>query len=144
MRAMPRPRQDYTHHVSKHGSPAVRVALLAAGTLCVIMGIAGLFLPVLPTTPFLIAAAACFARASERFYNALLNNRIFGPIIIEWQEHRSIPMRTKITAIVLMALTLSVSIIFFVEPGWLQASLAVFGLFLAYYIYRIPTRSMEN
>jgi uncharacterized membrane protein YbaN (DUF454 family) len=133
-------RQDYTHHVSKHPSYPVRVALLVAGSGCVAAGLAGIFLPVLPTTPFLLLAAACYARASRRFYNALLNNRLFGPAILEWQEHRSIRYRTKLTAILLMSLTMAVSIVFFVPNGWLQALLAALGLVLAVVLYRIPSR----
>lgn len=137
---MPHPRQDYTHHVRKHSSPTVRSALFFAGSLSVVVGVAGIFLPVLPTTPFLLLAAACYARASRRFYNALLNNRTFGPTILEWQEHRSIRYRTKVTAIILMALTLTTSIVFFVEQTWLQWSLAGFGVILAIFIYLIPSR----
>ena len=141
---MARPRKDYDHHVRKHASPTVRGVLVVVGTVSVAAGVAGAFLPVLPTTPFLLLAAACYARASRRFYNALLNNRTFGPTILEWQEHRSMAYRTKITAIVLMALTLTVSIVFFVEPPWLQAALALFGVVLAVYMYRIPSRPVSN
>ena len=101
-----RPRQDFTAHVRKHPSPPIRVALVLAGSVFVLVGLAGIFLPVLPTTPFLLLAAACYARASSRFYNGLLNNRLFGPAILEWQQHRSIAWRTKVAAIALMALTL--------------------------------------
>ena len=135
--------KDYTHHVRKHASPTVRTALFIAGSLCIVVGVAGIFLPVLPTTPFLLLAAACYARASRRFYNALLNNRTFGPTILEWQEHRSIRYRTKITAIILMALTLTTSIVVFVDQSWLQWSLAGFGLVLAIFIYRIPSRPVS-
>jgi hypothetical protein len=133
-------RHDYSAEVREHKSLAVRVLLVLAGTAFVALGIAGAFLPVLPTTPFLLLAAACYARASTRFYNGLLNNRTFGPVIREWQRHRSIPYRTKVSAIALMAITLSVSIVFFVEPPALQMGLAVFGLALAIYMYRIPSR----
>lgn len=137
---MPGSRKDYTHHVRKHPSYAVRVFLVAAGTACVAAGVAGIFLPVLPTTPFLLVAAACYARASRRFYNALLNNRAFGPAILEWQEHRSIRYRTKVAAIVLMSLTLAISIVFFVSDIRLQVLLAVLGILLAVFLYRIPSR----
>jgi uncharacterized membrane protein YbaN (DUF454 family) len=85
-------------------------------------------------------AAACYARASERFYNWLLNNRTFGPTIREWRRHRSIPYRTKLTAIVMMSLTLTSSIVFFVRNPYLQAALALLGATLAVWLYRIPSR----
>jgi uncharacterized membrane protein YbaN (DUF454 family) len=133
-------RRDFSEHVRKHPSPTVRATLALAGTGFVIVGLAGVFLPVLPTTPFLLVAAACYARASRRFYNALLNNRLFGPAILEWQQHRSIAWRTKWSAIVLMAVTFAISIVFFVQDARLRTLLAVFGLTLAVYLYRIPSR----
>jgi uncharacterized membrane protein YbaN (DUF454 family) len=123
-------RHDYSAEVRKHNSLAVRVLLVLAGTVFVALGIAGAFLPVLPTTPFLLLAAACYARASTRFYNGL--------------RHRSIPYRTKLSAIALMAITLSVSIVFFVQPPALQMALGVFGVALAVYMYRIPSRDRRR
>jgi uncharacterized membrane protein YbaN (DUF454 family) len=131
---------DFSHEINVHPSRAVRVALVVAGTGFVGLGILGAFLPVLPTTPFMLLAAACYARASTRFYNGLLNNRAFGPTIREWRRYRSIPYRTKWTAIGLMAVTLTASIVFAVEDPWLQAALAVFGVLLAVWMARIPSR----
>jgi len=135
-----RHQQDFSHHVRKHSSPSVRAALVVAGSGFVVVGLAGIFLPVLPTTPFLLLAAACYARASRRFYNALLNNRLFGPAILEWRQHRAIAWRTKLTAISVLVLTLAISIVFFVHNPWLRLALAVFGLVLAAWLYRIPSR----
>lgn len=126
--------------VREHASPVVRWLLLVAGTVCVALGLIGLFLPVLPTTPFMLLAAACYARASKRFYYWLLSNRTFGPMIYEWRKHRSIPYRTKMAAIGLMLVTLAISIVFFVEPAWLKAVLAALGLALAVWMYRLPSR----
>lgn len=126
--------------VREHGSPLVRWLLIAAGSLCVLLGVIGIFLPLLPTTPLMLLAAACFARSSRRFHDWLLANRTFGPLILEWEKHRSIPRRTKLTAIALMSATLAVSIVFFVEPRWLQGLLAAFGVALAVWMYRIPSR----
>ena len=119
---------------------ALRAVYLVAGFVCVGLAVLGLMLPVLPATPFLLLAAACFARSSDRFYNWLLNHRAFGPLVREWREHRSIPYRTKLFAIALMAISLGVSIVFFVRPAWLQAALALLGLLLAAWLYRIPSR----
>jgi len=119
---------------------ALRAVYLVAGFVCVGLALLGLVVPVLPTTPFLLLAAACFARSSDRFYNWLISHRTFGPLVREWREHRSIPYRTKLFAIALMSLSLGVSIVFFVRPAWLQAALAVAGLLLAVWLYRIPSR----
>ena len=133
-------KQDYSAEMRKHNSLTVRMVFLGLGTLFVALGIAGIFLPVLPTTPFMLLAAACYARASTRFYHWLLNNRHFGPTILEWRRYRSIPYRVKLTAILLMAATLSVSIVFFVPWMELQIALAIFGVVLGAYLYHIPSR----
>lgn len=131
---------DHSADARVHGSRVVRALFLALGTFFVALGIAGAVLPVLPTTPFLLLAAACYARGSVRFYNWLLNHRMFGPTIVEWRRHRSIPWRTKLVAIAMMAVTLGISIVFFVPGAWLKGALAAFGVLLAAWMYRIPSR----
>ena len=135
-----RQHRDFSDHVRKHPSPAVRAALVLAGSGFLVVGLVGVFLPVLPTTPFLLVAAACYARASRRFYNALLNSRLFGPAILEWREHRAIAWRTKLTALALLTLTLATSIVFFIQDPWLRLALVLVGLILGAWLYRIPSR----
>lgn len=125
---------------AEHRSRWVRALFMVAGSVALALGVIGIFLPLLPTTPFVLLAAACYARGSRRFYDWLLAQRTFGPIIHEWQQHRSIPYRTKITAVVLMSLTLGTSIVFFVKPLWLQGLLALMGVGLAVWLYRMPSR----
>jgi uncharacterized membrane protein YbaN (DUF454 family) len=137
-------KSDFSAEMRKHKSLTVRLAFLTLGTLFVTLGIAGVFLPVLPTTPFLLLAAACYARASVRFYNWLLNNRMFGPTILEWRRYRSIPYRVKWTAIILMGVTLCISIVYFVLWPELQIALALFGILLGAYLYTIPSRDQPS
>jgi len=118
----------------------VRGFFLVGGVACIALGMAGLVLPVLPTTPFMLLAALCFARASPKLHRWLLGSRTFGPMIHEWQRHRAIPWRTKLTAIALMSVTMAGSIVFFVRPWPLQAALFLLGLVLAIWLYRIPSR----
>jgi uncharacterized membrane protein YbaN (DUF454 family) len=131
---------DYAHEVRTHDSLIVRWIFAVLGTLCVIVGVIGIVVPVLPTTPFMLLAAACYARASVKFYNRLLNSRAFGPLILEWRRHRSIPWKTKLTAIALMSLTLTVSIVFFVSHPYARIALALLGVVLGIWLYRIPSR----
>lgn len=119
----------------------VRLLLQLAGFLCVGLAVLGVFLPLLPTTPFLLLAAACFARSSPRFHRWLLEHRLFGPLIHDWQTHRALPARTKAVAIALLAVTFGTSIVLVAEPTWLQVVLAAVGLGLAGMLLRIPTRS---
>jgi len=133
--------ESSTHDGARRSrSRLVRILFNAAGTLALGLGILGIFLPLLPTTPFVLLAAACYARGSERFHQRLLANRTFGPMVVEWERHRSLPYRTKLTAIALMSVTMAISIVFFVQPDWLKIALALFGVALAIWMYRIPSR----
>lgn len=132
--------RDYSHEVRKHRFVWVRVGFGILGTLLLILGIIGAFLPIMPTTPFLLLATACYARSSRRFYNYLMNHPAFGPLIVEWRAHRSIPWKIKIVAITMMALTFGSSILFVIRDGWLQLALSFFGVLMAVWLYRIPSR----
>jgi uncharacterized membrane protein YbaN (DUF454 family) len=136
----PLEKSDYSSEVDRHDSLFVRVLFLGLGTALLLIGIATILVPVLPTMPILLAAAACYARASVRFYNWLLNHRYFGPAILEWREHRSIPFRLKCGSIALMVLTLGATIVFFVTERELRIALAALGAVLGVVLYRIPSR----
>lgn len=82
------------------------------GFLFLGLGAIGVFLPLLPTTPFLLVSAACFARSSDRWHQWLLSNKIFGPMIKDWQERKCIARSTKTIAISLVVLFGGYSIIF--------------------------------
>lgn len=135
----PLPPRDYTDETKPLAPRGVRVVLLAVGFVCVALGAVGVVTPVLPTTPFLLVAAACFARASPRFYQRLLANPTFGPLIRDWREHRAIPLRAKLTAIAAITLTIGSSVVFFVEPWWGDAAMLATGLVLCTWLWRQKT-----
>jgi len=122
-----------------HDSPLVRAAFLGVGVLALLLGVIGIFLPVLPTTPFILLAAACFARGSERLHDWLLAHRIAGPIIRDWREHRSMPRGVKPWAFLMMALSFGVSI-GLMESPWHRLMLATIALILAAFLWRVPVR----
>ncbi|PTQ87776.1 YbaN family protein [Nitrosomonas ureae] len=124
-----------------HDSPIVRILYLSAGFLALLLGALGAVLPVLPTTPFVLLAAACFARGSERFHRKLLENRIAGPIIREWNIYHSIPHRVKRWVYFLMSLSFGSSILI-VPELWQKIMLIGIGSVLAFYIWRIPVREV--
>lgn len=136
----PRPEDTPTPEPALHRSAVVRVLLIAAGLMATLLGVIGAFLPVMPTTPFLLVAGACFARASPRLDRMLTRSATFGPTIVEWRRHRSIPWRTKLTAIGLMSAMLTVSIVVFVRPWWAQALAAGVGVVTAVWLWRVPSR----
>lgn len=121
-------------------SRPVRAILVLVGTIALGLGVVGVVVPVLPTTPFLLLAAACYARASTRLYEWLLGQPSFGPIIAEWRRSRSLPPGVKTRALVLVVLTFSISIVV-VDAPLLRVILAVTGLILAVFLYRIASAS---
>lgn len=117
----------------------VRAAFIVLGTLFLGIAAAGIVVPVLPTTPFVLLAAACYLRASTTLHQRLLRSRTFGPTIAAWQEHRAIPPRAKVIAIVMVTLTFALSIIFVVEHPALQLGLAALGATLVVWLARRPS-----
>ncbi len=83
-----------------------------AGTICLILGIIGIVLPIFPTTPFLLLAAACYFRSSEKAYNWLLSNKVFGNLIKSYREGKGLPIKVRIITIALLWITIAISIIF--------------------------------
>jgi len=87
-----------------------RYLLILSGTVSLAIGIVGIFTPILPTTPFLLLAAACYLRSSQRFHHWLMNNRVFGSYIRNYTEGRGIPIRVKLFTIALLWVTIGISI----------------------------------
>lgn len=123
-----------------------RALWLSIGLVCVGLGAIGLVLPILPTTPFLLAAAACFCKSSPRMYNWLLTNKWFGEYIKNYREGRGLPTRTKITALTVLWATIVVSIVFFLNrllPEQLvfplQLIMVAVAIGVSIHILRIPT-----
>ena len=118
----------------------VRVLLFVVGSISLFFGIIGIFLPLLPTTPFLLLTAACYIRSSERMYYWLLNNRWFGEYIKNYQAGRGIPLKTKIFAISLMWVSILFSIIFVArEIIIMQIALLIIATAVSIHLIRLPT-----
>lgn len=125
-------------------SRVARTVYLALGFLFVGLGAAGAVLPVLPTTPFLLLAAACWGRSSERLSTWLLQHRIFGPTLRTWRERRALPPGVKTKAIALVVVAFGVSIAFGVESTPLRLALATTGVGLIVFLARMPTWHGED
>lgn len=115
----------------------LRLTLIILGWMFVGIGFVGIFLPILPTTPFLLLAAACFSRSSERFHQWLITNRFFGPIIKDWEENRAMEKNVKIRALILVAITFGISIAV-VPTQNLRIMLLCFWFMCTFFIGRIP------
>jgi len=104
-----------SNQIKKASSRFTRGILITAGTFFVGLGVLGIFLPLLPTTPFLLLAAACYARSSKRFYNWLLNNKWFGNYIKNYREKKGVPLKVKLSSISLLWITILFSALFVVD-----------------------------
>ncbi len=120
-------------------SAPVRYLLIIMGWFFVLLGVIGIFLPVMPTTVFLLIAASLFARSSEKFYNALLNNKYLGSYIKNYRIHRGMTIKSKITAIVVMNLAIGYSAIFAVDMLWLKIVLFLIAISLTIFFISMKT-----
>ncbi len=113
------------------------------GLFFVGLAVLGAVLPLLPTTPFLLVAAACFAKSSPRLHKKLLDNKVFGPLIYNWQESRSIPKRAKIISLVTMVLSVAWSC-YMLDNYYLQALVVALVICPFVFIYRLPLATEIN
>ncbi|MCP8688650.1 YbaN family protein [Marinobacterium sedimentorum] len=117
----------------------VRGFYLVAGMLALLLGVIGVVLPLLPTTPFVILAAFCFSRSSERLHQWLLNQRLFGPLIRDWEAHGVIPLRIKCLSTTMMLVLISYPMLFR-DFDWRLKALAGLSILCALlYIWSRPS-----
>lgn len=118
-----------------------RIVFLAFGSLFFILGLVGILLPILPTTPFMILSAACFAESSPRFHQYLLNNRWFGKDLQRWERNKTMKRTTKkrATWIIIISFTFSISILW--GHTLIQLLLLCLALVLLLLLWRISETS---
>ena len=130
--------------VHESRSRLVKGVLVAAGTVSAGLGVLGILLPVVPTTPFLLLAAVCYAHSSERFYVGLLTNCYFGQYIRDWREKRGLTLATKLCIIFVLAATMGVSAVFFVPLMPVKILLGIVGACVSIYVWRLPTKPKDS
>lgn len=130
---------DDEMNLSAHG--LARWMFLIAGTVSLALGIIGILLPIMPTTPFLLVSAACYARSSRKFYVWLMTNRWFGQYIRDWRAGKGIPLRGKIGSTIMIVVTFGTSIAFFVPIDWVKVLMVIIALTVVIYLWRQPTRA---
>lgn len=109
------------------------------GTVSLILGVIGIFLPLLPTTPFLLLAAVLYFRGSPRRYQWLLNHKHFGPYIRNYREHKAIPLRAKITSLTLLWGTIIYCIFFLIPLMWVKILLFLVAAGVSWHILSFKT-----
>ena len=117
----------------------MRIILVVTGTLFLGLGILGIFLPVLPTTPFLLLAAACYAKSSQRFYDWLLTNKWFGNYIRNYLQGKGISLKIKILTIALLWLTIICSVTFAVRDFIVRLILILIAIGVTIHILSVRT-----
>lgn len=126
-------------HPSRATHPGLRVVCAGLGVTFLVLGVVGIFLPLLPTTPFVLLAAACFARASHRLDAWLHHHALLGPVIAAWREHRAMPANAKRLAYFMLAAGWLLSLTL-LQGTVLRLALSGLYLVLALALWRVPVR----
>lgn len=115
--------------------------LTSLGVLATVVGLIGVVVPLLPTTPFLLLAAACFVRGSDTMYGWLTSNRLFGGFICDYREQRGVSARAKITALALLWGVIGYTALMAVDAAWLQVLLVAIAVAVTIHLLRLKTLS---
>lgn len=117
----------------------LKILLIVSGTFFLFLGLIGIFIPILPTTPFLLLAAACYARGSKKFYNWLINNRFLGKYIKNYREGRGISLKIKIITISILWITILFTTFLIVTNLLLQIILLIIAICVTIHLLTIKT-----
>ena len=117
--------------------------LILAGSISLVLGIIGIVIPVLPTTPFLLLASFCYLRSSKRLYDWMLNNRFFGPYIYNYLTYRAIKRSVKVVTLILLWLALAVSIVL-VSNVYLRIFLVAVGVGVSIHVLSLKTLRKDH
>jgi uncharacterized protein len=116
-----------------------KLILIIIGTIFVVLGTLGIFLPLLPTTPFLLLAAACYLKSSEKFYNWLLNHKLLGKFITNYLKYKAISIRSKVVSIILLWLTIGYSILFVISHFYIKIILLIVAIGVSIHLLLLKT-----
>lgn len=115
---------------------------LVCGIICVLVGAIGIVLPILPTTPFLLLAAYLFLRSSPKFYFWLISNRMLGRYIYSYLQYRAVERRSKISALILLWIGLSISMV--LTPSWVKILLLFIGVGVSIHLLMLQTLTPQT
>ena len=133
------PHEPETDKETKASQKLVRAFFFVAGTVSLVLGAVGIVLPVLPTTPFLLLALACYLRSSERMTHWMLNNKYFGKYIRNYKEGKGIPLKTKLFALTILWATIVFSTFFIIPLLIVQIILFAVAAAVTIHLARLPT-----
>jgi uncharacterized membrane protein YbaN (DUF454 family) len=117
--------------------------LVISGTFFLLIGLIGIIIPILPTTPFLLLSAACYARGSKKFYNWLINNKWLGEYIKNYHQGKGIPINVKILTIVFLWITILFSTFIIISNYLIQIILIVIAIAVTIHVLTIKTKKKK-
>ena len=117
----------------------IRLLFVALGSIFLALGVIGIVVPGLPTTPFLLLSAACYFRSSNRLHSWLLNHKLFGRFIRDFKENKSISLRSKVISLVTMSCMILLSVFVFLDNLYIKIVILILGAVGAMVLLLIPT-----
>ena len=120
-----------------------KIIYIIVGTICLVLGAIGIFVPLLPTTPFWLLTSWCYIRSSKKMYNRVMGNRYFGGYIRDYVEDKAIPIRTKVTTLIVIWLSTVVTSLFLVDILWVQIALVLISSAVTWHIVAFPTKKAK-
>jgi hypothetical protein len=121
-----------------------KILLIIGGTVSLFLGLIGIVIPVLPTTPFLLLSAAAYAKSSKKFYNWLINNKILGSYIRYYREGKGMPVKIKIFTISLLWIIILISAFFFITIVWVRILLIIIAVAVSTHIILIRPKKKKG
>lgn len=122
----------------------MKVILIIIGTTSLILGVLGIFLPVLPTTPFILLALACYLKSSKKLYDLVISNKYLGPYVKNYISNNGIPLKAKKKAIFLVWITIGFSILFVIHNIFIKGVLLIIAISVSAYIWTRKTYDEKN
>ena len=120
-----------------------RIVLTIAGSLSLFLGVTGIFLPILPTTPFLLLSAACFIRSSDRLYRWLIGHRYLGNYIRFYMDYRAITLKSKVVSLAGLWIVILLSAFLFVDKLWIRLLLLFIAIAVSIHVLKMKTVTKE-
>ena len=127
------------HTAQETNNPILKLIWISLGLFFVALGAIGAVIPGMPTTVFLVLAAACFIRSSQKLYDWLIKNKTFGPYLKDYREGKGIPLKAKVLALILITVFVSYAIFFAIQSITLKVLVGVIGLIGFWFVsFKVP------
>jgi len=117
----------------------IKIILIISGTISLILGIIGIFIPLFPTMPFLLLTSACYLRSSSKLYNMLIENKYIGKHLVEYKENRSISKKVKYVTVISLWMSIGLSTLFIVSNNYIKILLLFIALAVSLHVLTLKS-----